>query len=173
MQRRIVLGFSCLLIFASLLAASCSNTNSTVTTIGPGTTLDTPIITTLRTTTQGEFIHINSVSIPQETGLINPGGPVVRIKLKSKAIEPIISLTVTLAHNGGLGFGSTVFLFEVSPSNPLMPGESITDTRIVIGGGISGQPYPIEIKGILQSGKTFSFTQYVDVVPEIIVTTGS
>ena len=117
------------------------------------------------------LIHVDSVSIP--SGLINPGGPPIKITLTSKALEPIISLTAALTLVGSLRSTPIIFTFEVSPSNPLMPGKHITDTRIAIGGGISGQSYPLEIQGTLQSGKTFSTTQYVDIVPEITVYTGA
>jgi The GLUG motif len=93
----------------------------------------------------------------------NPGGPVIDVTVKNVAAEPVVSLTATLQIPSGL---NTVFgiSFNVTPSNPLLPGGSVSARRTLIGGGIrSGDSYPLTIDATLQDGAQFVYTTVVQI----------
>jgi hypothetical protein len=93
----------------------------------------------------------------------NPGGPVIDVTVKNVAPEPVVSLTATLQIPSGL---NTVFgiSFNVTPSNPLLPGGSVSARRTLIGGGIrSGDSYPLTIDATLQDGAQFVYTTVVQI----------
>jgi hypothetical protein len=106
---------------------------------------------------QSQPVEIVSVTGPIPP--ITPGGPTVEITLKNISAEPITGLTATLV--AGRSFD---FSFDVSSSAPLMPGASISQKSILIGGGFSSDTlYPLTVKATLQSGATSVFTQQVQI----------
>ncbi len=106
---------------------------------------------------QSQSVEVVSVTGPIPP--ITPGGPTVEITLKNMSVEPITGLTATLV--AGRSFD---FSFDGSPSTPLMPGASISQKSILIGGGFSGDAlYPLTVKATLQSGATSVFTQQVQI----------
>jgi len=91
---------------------------------------------------------------------INPAGPIVEITLKNVSDEPVISLTATLEL-----YKSFEFIFDVTPSNPLLPGDSISSKRLLIQGGISSDVSdPLTINATLQNGDIFVYTKQIQVV---------
>ncbi len=111
-----------------------------------------------------EPIEVVSVLDTYKTGqTVNPGGPEIEITLKNAAVEPVVSLAATLdllsiPATSGLR-RSWNYAFEVTPSNPLLPGNSIGSKVRLIGGGFGGSlPYSVTINGTLQSGVTFAYT---------------
>lgn len=112
---------------------------------------------------QSQPIEIISVNGPLVglLGLVNPGGPIVEITLKNVSDEPAISLTATLEL-----YKSFEFIFDVTPSNPLLPGESISSKQILIQGGFSDTgSYPLAINATVQSGDEFVYTKQVQILP--------
>lgn len=106
---------------------------------------------------QNQAVEIISVTGPIPP--ITPGGPTVEITLKNVSDEPVNGLTATL-----MAGRSYDFTFDVSPSTPLMPGASISQKSILIGGGFSDNVlYPLTIKATLQSGTTSVYTQQVQI----------
>ncbi len=102
---------------------------------------------------------VEIVSVTGPIPPITPGGPTVEITLKDISAEPITGLTTTLV--AGRSFD---FSFDVSPSAPLMPGASISQKSILIGGGFSDDAlYPLTVKATLQSGAASVFTQQVQI----------
>jgi hypothetical protein len=92
----------------------------------------------------------------------NPGGPTVEITLKNVGEEPVTYLKATLKLERAYEFG----FVNVSPSNPLLPGESSNETRNLIGPGSgisSDTSYPLEIRVTLQSGDTLIYTKQVQI----------
>lgn len=102
-------------------------------------------------------IEVISVLDTYKTGqTVNPGGPEVEITLKNVAVEPVVSLAATLEE--GRPFNWDIY-FDVTPSNPLLPGKSISAKRRLIGGGFGDSiPYSLTINGTLQNGATFAYT---------------
>ena len=103
-----------------------------------------------------EPIEVISVLDTYKTGqTVNPGGPEIEITLKNAAIEPVVSLAATL-----IGSRTFNYSFDVTPSNPLLPGKSISSKNRLIGGGFPGGsiPYAVTVNGTLQSGATFAYT---------------
>ena len=70
-------------------------------------------------------IEVESAIGPLEP--INPGGPIVEITLKNVSDEPVVSLTATLEQ-----FRLFEFIFDVTTSNPLLPGDSISSRKTLI-----------------------------------------
>jgi hypothetical protein len=103
-------------------------------------------------------IEITSVLGP--IGLPNPAGPIVEITLKNVGVEPVISLAVTLKLDRSFDF-----TFNVTPSNPLRPDGSTSDTRCLIGGGFTAGnvSYPLKIDAVLQNGSEFVYTKLVQI----------
>ncbi len=99
------------------------------------------------------------VSIQMVQSLINPGGPPIQLILKNIGTMPITSLNATLVLNNDYNFN----FHEVSESQPLVPDNSTSDTKILIGGGFtSDATYPLTINGIANK-IPFSFTQNVHI----------
>lgn len=93
---------------------------------------------------------------------INPGGPLVEITLKNVSAEPIASLTVTLELQRDF-----TFEFDVTSSNPLLPTESISTKRTLIGPGAGigdSSSYPLTLEGTMQNGATFAYTKQVQIM---------
>ena len=112
----------------------------------------------------------SQVEVVSVTGPIppyNPGGPVVSISLKNIGETPITSLNATLAFvNPRNVLTPWPFSFNASPSNPLLPGESINATSTLIGASIdSSLEYPLTVNGAFLNGTQFSFTEQVKVLP--------
>ncbi|MFA5078538.1 MAG: hypothetical protein WC541_03530 [Dehalococcoidia bacterium] len=106
---------------------------------------------------QNQSVEIVSVTGPIPP--ITPGGPTVEITLKNISVEPITGLTATLVAGRSFDFN-----FDVSPSAPLLPGASISQKSILIGGGFSDDDlYPLTVKATQQSGATSVFTQQVQI----------
>jgi heat shock protein HslJ len=117
-----------------------------------------PNPTPTSTLTNQQPIEVVSVSGPLPP--INPGGPIVEITLKNVSSEPVISLVATIE----LGRTFT-FNFDVTSSNPLLPGENISTRLTLISGGFSDNiSYPLNINGTLQNGATFAYTKQVRIV---------
>ncbi|MFC1865369.1 hypothetical protein ACFLYB_01480 [Chloroflexota bacterium] len=104
------------------------------------------------------YIEVASAFGPlKSNGLIIPAGPVVEITLKNVSDEPVISLTATLEQ-----YISYEFVFDVTPSNPLLPGERISSKKVLIQGSISDNSSdPLEINATLQNGDTFVYTKQI------------
>jgi hypothetical protein len=93
----------------------------------------------------------------------NPGGPTVAITLKNVGEEPVTYLKATLELEKAFEFD----FVNITPSRPLLPGESSSETRNLIGpgGGFSnGTSYPLTINVTLQNGDTFFYTKQVQIV---------
>lgn len=99
-------------------------------------------------------IQIIAVFSTYETGqTVNPGGPEIKMTLKNVADEPVVSLNVTLEEWGERSYD---FVFSVSPSYPLEPGEEISSVRALIGGGWGESiSYSLLVGGEMASGETF------------------
>ena len=105
-------------------------------------------------------IEIISVS-KTDTAPGQPGGASVEISLASTANEGIVSLTLTLPASS---FGPAVYLFDVSPSNPLKPGGKASETQVLLNAGENGaDTYLLHIQGTFLNGKTFEYQQYVKI----------
>lgn len=103
---------------------------------------------------------IEIVSVLGPVPPFTPGGPAVKITLKNVGVEPVVSLTATLEL--GTSFD---FTFDVTPSNPLQPNRSTSDTLCLIGGGFgSNVSYPLTINATLQNGGNFVYTKLVQIV---------
>jgi hypothetical protein len=76
---------------------------------------------------------VEVVSITGPLSPINPGGPVVEIILNNTGGTSIVSLTATLDIPNALS-NPFVFTFNVTPANPLLPGDSVSDTLTLING---------------------------------------
>jgi hypothetical protein len=159
--------------FSLLLVASfsCSNvTSSRDETTSPITTSNPTVVVsyfpepTLPDMEDIHIINLDSISIVNETGLVNPGGPIIDIQVMNKSEEPIVSLTMSLDLGASINMAPTPFTFDLSADHPLMPGGIKTATSIAIGGGYApGALYMLTIEGILQGGKTFTYVQGVGI----------
>jgi len=129
----------------------------------PGFTTSSATATVVATMS-GSPVEVVSVTGPVPP--YNPGGPVVSVALKNVGDISITSLNATLPSVPG---GSSVpysFVFNVSSSSPLLPGQSIQETRMLIGASIdSSLEYPLQVSGTLVNGTQFSYTVKVQVVP--------
>ncbi|MFA5307999.1 MAG: hypothetical protein WC370_00750 [Dehalococcoidales bacterium] len=109
-------------------------------------------------------VEVLSVLDTYKTGqTVNPGGPEIEITLKNVSVEPVVSLEAALEL---LSIPADSFLkrswnynFNVTSSNPLLPGKSIRAKNILISGGFGDSlPYAVTINGTLQSGAVFAYT---------------
>jgi len=89
-----------------------------------------------------------------------PAGPTVSITLKNIGMIPIAKLTATLdIPRAGPASEPFTFQFNVAPSNPLLPNQSITKASILIGGGFdSDHSYQLIVSGTLTDGTPFAYT---------------
>jgi len=100
---------------------------------------------------------VNVISAIGSEEPINPAGPTVEITLKNVSDEPATSLTATLEL-----YQSFEFSFDVTPSSPLMSGDSINSRQVLIQGAISeNASYPLKINVILQNGDAFVYTKQI------------
>jgi len=108
---------------------------------------------------------IEVVSVLGPIPPFNPGGPVVEITLKNVSSEPVVSLKASLGIiRAGPSSTPFTFNFDVTPSNPLLPGKTIGTKLTLIGGGFSDNvSYPLKIEGKLESGADFSYTRQVQI----------
>jgi hypothetical protein len=104
-----------------------------------------------------EPIEVVSVSVPA----ITPGGPTVKITLKNVGEASVIEVSATLELSKDFFFG----FMNVSDLDPLLPGNSISDTLNLVGpeGALNGGPYSLKIAGKLQDGTQFTYTKQVKV----------
>lgn len=117
----------------------------------------TPTPTPTQTSTNQEPIEILSVSGPLQP--INPGGPIVEITLQNTGTESVVSLAATLELTRSFNFS-----FDVTSSNPLQSGKSISSKLTLIGGGFGDNTqYPLTISGTLENGTTFNYTKQVQI----------
>ena len=87
--------------------------------------------------------------------------------LQNVSSTPVIGVTaiLDLGSNSGPNGGSYAFSFNVSPSAPLLPNQSVNQSHIFIGGGFSGTTkYPVRVSGTFQNGVTFDYIQPAQVV---------
>jgi hypothetical protein len=107
---------------------------------------------------------IEIVSVLGPVPPFTPGGPNVEITLKNVSVEPVISLTATLEVYTVFGTSVDFTFDDVSPSNPLQPNRSTSDTLCLIGGGFSSDvSYPLTINATLQNGAKFVYTKLVQI----------
>ena len=100
-------------------------------------------------------IEVESAIGPLEP--INPGGPIVEITLKNVSDEPVVSLTATLEQ-----FRLFEFIFDVTTSNPLLPGDSISSKKTLITGAIGDNSWDnLTINATLQNGKIFTYSKQI------------
>ncbi len=91
----------------------------------------------------------------------NPGGPIVEITVENASNEPVILLEVTLDTGSVSSQNPYVFDFDVCPTRPLAPGQSISSRRTLIGGGFGDLPLPVSITGRVEGNKAFFYTRSV------------
>ena len=85
----------------------------------------------------------------------------VEITLKNTNVEPVVSLTAIFTNLGPRDFD---FEFDVSNSNPLLSGISISDSLTLIGAGFdTNVSYPLTIEGTLQNGVTFNYVLQIEI----------
>jgi hypothetical protein len=118
----------------------------------------------------GSPIEVVSVIGPIQP--YNPGGPIVDVTLKNVGDVPITFLNATLSIEPPLtnpgGFNQPfTFAFNLSSSNPLLPGQSAQCTRTLIGVGLQTcSDYPITIDGAFTNGTQFSYTVQVQIITQ-------
>jgi hypothetical protein len=97
----------------------------------------------------------------------NPGGPVVSITLKNVGVNPMIFLNATLTLRNASALPSQYsFVFNVSTSNPLLPGQSVQVARTLIGAEIgTGVSYSLAIYGTFSNRDKFSYIPAVLISP--------
>jgi hypothetical protein len=109
-----------------------------------------------------EPIEVTSVSGP--IGLPNPAGPIAEITLKNVGLQPVISLTATLKVSSASGIHFDFTFDDVTPSDPLQPNRSTSDTRCLIGGGFSSNEwYFLKIHVTLEDGAEFAYTKRIQI----------
>jgi hypothetical protein len=108
---------------------------------------------------------IEIVSVLGPVPPFTPGGPAVEITLKNVSVEPVISLTATLEVDTAFDISFDFTFDDVSPSNPLQPNVSTSDTLTLIGGGFSSDvSYPLTINATFRNGAKFIYTKLVQIV---------
>ena len=158
----------CIGLIFCLASAGCGTVTTTQTTTTTTTTTITPTPVTVTNTTTvtvtqspsgQQPVQVVSVASTYKPGdTINPGGPQIIMTLKNISNEPIVSLKVLLYEPGGFNSPWT-FNFNASPASPLLPGQSIDTTQIMIAGGWGGGiSYSLTVSGTLQNGTTFSYS---------------
>lgn len=97
------------------------------------------------------------VSIQSVPSLTNPGGPPIQLTLKNIGVTPITSLKALLTLNNDYNFDFK----NVTQANPLASGDSISETRILIGAGFrTNIVHPITISGITNN-IPFTYTENI------------
>jgi len=155
-----------LIIGTSIVASSYVRSSSTKTSTSTFTTTSTTTLTVVSAIAS----PIEVVSVAGPIPPYNPGGPVVSVTLKNVGISTITALDATLGvENLGNGVHGYSFVFNVSISNLLVPGQTIEETHTLVGAGFdSGVDYPLSINGTLVNGTQFSYTVQVQVVPPMV-----
>ncbi len=134
----------------ALALTGCGSTSST--SLTSTSTTEKPI-------DNPEIIEIVSVLGPLTP--INPGGPNIEIILKNVSNQPVTALSADFHLNQV--FSVT---FDVSTSNPLLPGKTVSARCTLIGAGFSDNiGYSMVINGAFQDGQTFSLNQQVQIQP--------
>jgi hypothetical protein len=130
--------------------------------IGCGSTNPTSLKPTFDTNkTPGNPDMIEVVSVMGPLTPINPGGPNVEITLKNISSQPVTALSANLQFNQVFSF-----TFDVSSSNPLLPGKTVSTRRNLIGAGFSDNvTYSMVVNGVLQDGEIFSLNKQVQIQP--------
>jgi hypothetical protein len=109
----------------------------------------------------------------QESPFSNPRTPVIGLTLGNFGDLPIVSLNATLSFVPPDGLAGVPvpypFAFEeVNSSVPLLPGETIHETRTLNGPLFDiGASYPLTIAGTLSNGTEFSYTQQIRFVNSV------
>jgi hypothetical protein len=119
------------------------------------------VIITPPTTTAQEPVALVSIgTIPP----MNPGGPTIEIVLKNVSAEPVLSLTASLGINRAGPSAPITYSFNVTSTDPLQPGKTVSSKLNIIGGGFDTEAsYPLTINGTLLSGQAFGFTLQVKI----------
>lgn len=79
---------------------------------------------------------------------------------------PIVDLNANLNVSSTEPSVQYTFPFPFTSSTPLLSGQSIQSTLILIGAGFdSSQSYPLTVNGVFDNGSVFSFIQQVTIVP--------
>lgn len=88
---------------------------------------------------------------------VTPGGPTIQLTLKNIGNIPITSLKVTLEVNNNYTFDFK----DVTPTTPLVPNNSTSQTQILIGAGFQTDvQHPIIITGT-ENNTQFTYTENV------------
>jgi hypothetical protein len=107
---------------------------------------------------------IEIVSVLGPVGPINWGGPAIEITLRNVGVEPIVWLAATLEVSSISGLPIDFTFDDVTPSHPLQPNRTTSDTSGLIGGGFAGNvSYPLTINATLESGASFVYTKPVQI----------
>jgi len=117
---------------------------------------------------------IEIVSVLGPVG-INLGGPTVEITLKNVGVEPVVSLTAALEVPSASGLPFDFTFDDVTPSHPLQPDRSTSDTRRLFAAGFASShvSYPLTINATLQDGTNFVYTKLVQLAqPPLMPTWG-
>jgi hypothetical protein len=143
------------------LSPTASEPSISITSIAPVPTVVWPSPTS---TLPPGLEPVEIVSVVGPVPPYNPGGPTVIFTLKNIGIESILYLKVTLKLAGDFEF----IFFDVTPSQPLLPGQSISEKRNLIGpksNFSSDILYSVTINGTLQNLAAFVYTKQVIIIP--------
>jgi hypothetical protein len=153
--KRTAVSFLTAVVLFVLLISGCGPSSSHTPTSTPSPTATLP--------PGQEPVEVISATGPWEP--VNPGGPIVEITLKNESSEPVIFLEATLDLDISAPSNPYLFHFDVSLSNPLQPGASVSARQTLIGGGFGDDiPYPLTINGMLQSNVAFAYTKSVVII---------
>jgi hypothetical protein len=98
----------------------------------------------------------------------NPGGPEIELVLTNISNTSIFVLSATLYHSFPAG-SSEHYLFPVDGKYSLLPGQSVSQRHIVIGGLLQyDSTIPIRITGMLEGGEQFDYiyqARYASLLP--------
>lgn len=103
----------------------------------------------------------------QESPFSSPESPEIGLTLANFGDVPITSLNATLRFIPPPGILSLSvpypFRFSVNSSAPLLPGQTVEETRTLSGGSMFdiGVSYPLTISGVFSNGTTFTYAQQV------------
>jgi hypothetical protein len=136
---------------------SCFNVNNSTVTGPISAANQTIAITGSESTSPVEVVSVTGPWPP----LTNPGGDITQIILGNATSEPIVSLTASLNIREESIFNPYLFSFDVTSSKPLLPGQTVSYTRVVEAGYQSGVAYTLTINAIFQDGTSTVETQQV------------
>jgi hypothetical protein len=90
-------------------------------------------------------------------------GTAISMALENSGSVPVSSLNATLDLGRPFPYS---FVFDVSPSLPLLTGQTVQKTEDLWGAGFqTGVQYPVTISGALTNGTQFSYTEQIQIVP--------